>query len=191
MQTKWYCETWATNKGRSLCFTKMYNLAGISLCRIKRQKMIIENKSCCLATVYAASITGNRNALLVNIVKILIQLQICILLNLFQFGYLIRRNWQNVRIHVFTYLGVYTITLIINSTFCRCLHLQSLSKGTCCWVYSERPNHSSYLPGCLRYSPANSCLPGNTVTYTNIPRKCFSFGLFSLQQTDLRVPIFL
>lgn len=41
--------------------------------------MIIENKCCCLATVYAASITGNRNALLVNIVKILIQLQICIL----------------------------------------------------------------------------------------------------------------
>lgn len=41
--------------------------------------MIIENKCCCLATVYAASITGNRSALLVNIVKILIQVQICIL----------------------------------------------------------------------------------------------------------------
>lgn len=40
----------------------------------KKAKIIIENKCGCLATVYAASVTGNRSAFLLKIVKILIQL---------------------------------------------------------------------------------------------------------------------
>lgn len=40
----------------------------------KKAKMIIENKCGCLATVYAASVTGNRSAFLLKRVKIFVQL---------------------------------------------------------------------------------------------------------------------